>query len=406
MIIPSIDLMDGRAVQLKQGKTKVKEEADLAKLIRRFRVFPQTNVIDLDAAMGKGSNKELIKSICAKLPCNVGGGIRDKHTAMEYLRAGAKHIIIGTKAEPQFLCQLPKHRTIIALDMKEGRLAIEGWQKTIPADLARKMKELEPHCCAFLVTNINVEGLNRGADMGFIESLKGLTKNRVIVAGGITTYDEIAKISGIGFDAVLGMALYTGKVDLHNSLVACLDLRKGLIPTMAQDTAGQTLMLAYSNEESIRKTLKTGYATYFSRSREKLWKKGEGSGNTQKLLSVMYDCDADTLIYTVRQKGVACHSGRYSCFEDRRFTLGYLREFLKGRIGNADPGSYTAKIAKNEEKLCKKIIEEAFEVTCAKRHKDRVWEVADLAYFVLTYMAKHNISCEEILNELSLRHKE
>ena len=405
MIIPSIDLMDGKAVQLKQGKDKIFEEKDLNKLIEKFKLFPETNIIDLDAALGNGDNKELIKELCKRLPSNVGGGIRTKEIAYEYLRAGARNLIIGTSATKEFLEQLPMHRLIVALDVKKGKIAVEGWKKTIEGKLKDKFKELENYCSAFLVTNIDVEGLNKGTDLEFIKRLKGLTKNRVVVAGGIASYEEIQKINRLGFDQVLGMSVYSGKIDLNEALLTTLDFSKGMIPTIAQDKTGKVLMLAYSNKEAVMETLRSGLATYFSRSRNELWKKGLTSGYTQDVDSVRYDCDADTLIYTVEQNGVACHTGRYSCFADKEFDMEYLLNFLKDRIKVGNEKSYTVKITQNMEKLHKKLIEEAFEVTQAQDKNDMVWEVADLLYFILVYMAKQGLTIPEIVNELSLRHK-
>ncbi|MGV8086538.1 MAG: bifunctional phosphoribosyl-AMP cyclohydrolase/phosphoribosyl-ATP diphosphatase HisIE [Candidatus Woesearchaeota archaeon] len=405
MIIPAIDIMNGNAVQLKQGKTKILEVKNINSLIKKFEIFPEINIIDLDAALSCGTNKAQIKNICAQTSCNVGGGIRDIDTANEYLRAGAKHIIIGTMAKKEFLINLPSHRVIVALDIKKGKIAIEGWKKQIEGELKEKIIELEKYCSGFLITNIDVEGLGKGVDINFIESLKNITKNRIIISGGITNYKEIKHIDSLGFDQVIGLAIHTKKIDLHEALLEIIDNTKGLIPTIALDENGQILMLAYSNKESILKTLESKKTTYYSRSRKSLWTKGESSGNTQEFLKINYDCDADTLIYTVKQKGNACHTGKYSCFKEKDFTLIDLIEFLKQRIKNKDINSYTYKISSNNEKLHKKIIEEAFEVTQAQKDSEKIWEIADLMYFVFVYMAKNNIDLKSVINELSLRHR-
>jgi len=406
MIIPAIDIMNGKAVQLKQGKTKILEVKKVNSLVKKFGIFPETNIIDLDAALSLGENRLQIKKICGQIPCNVGGGIRDIDTANEYLRAGARHIIIGTMAKKEFLIKLPSHRVIVALDIKKGKISVEGWKKPIEGELRQKIVALEDYCSGFLITNIDVEGLGKGVDMNFIDSLKGITKKRIIVSGGITNYEEIKAINLSGFDQVIGLAIHTKKIDLDEALIEIIDTSKGLVPTIARDESGQILMLAYSNKDSIIKTLQSKKVTYYSRSRKSLWTKGESSGNTQELIRISYDCDADTLIYDVKQKGNACHTGRYSCFEEKKFTFGELIAFLRSRIENEDINSYTYKISSVEEKLHKKIIEEAFEVTQAKKEKDKIWEIADLMYFIFVYMAKHNITLEAIRNELSLRHKE
>ena len=318
MIIPSIDIMGGKAVQLKQGKEKVYENENIDDLIEQYRLFPEINVIDLDSAMGKGDNKELIKRICQKVDCNIGGGIRSIELAKEYIEAGAKRIIIGTKATKEFLEQLPKEKVIVALDTKKGKLATYGWQKLEDQDIYKKMQELENYCEKYLITNVNVEGLNSGTDLQFFQTLVGKTKNDIMVAGGITTLEEIKAIHELGFDQVLGMAITSGKLNLVDCYIKIMNFQKqdGLIPTIVQDIeTKEVLMLAYSNEDSIKKTFELKLATYYSRSRKQLWTKGEKSGNIQKIEKIYLDCDSDTLLFLVKQKGVACHRNKRTCFE-------------------------------------------------------------------------------------------
>lgn len=318
MIIPSIDIMGGKAVQLKQGKEKVYENENIDNILEQYRLFPEINVIDLDSAMGKGDNKELIKRICQKVDCNIGGGIRNIELAKEYIEAGAKRIIIGTKATKEFLEQLPKEKVIVALDTKKGKLATYGWQKLEDQDIYKKMQELENYCEKYLITNVNVEGLNSGTDLQFFQTLVGKTKNDIMVAGGITTLEEIKAIHELGFDQVLGMAITSGKLNLVDCYIKIMNFQKqdGLIPTIVQDIeTKEVLMLAYSNVDSIKKTFELKLATYYSRSRKQLWTKGEKSGNIQKIEKIYLDCDSDTLLFLVKQKGVACHRNKRTCFE-------------------------------------------------------------------------------------------
>lgn len=318
MIIPSIDIMGGKAVQLKQGKEKVYENENIDNILEQYRLFPEINVIDLDSAMGKGDNKELIKRICQKVDCNIGGGIRNIELAKEYIEAGAKRIMIGTKATKEFLEQLPKEKVIVALDTKKGKLATYGWQKLEDQDIYKKMQELENYCEKYLITNVNVEGLNSGTDLQFFQTLVGKTKNDIMVAGGITTLEEIKAIHELGFDQVLGMAITSGKLNLVDCYIKIMNFQKqdGLIPTIVQDIeTKEVLMLAYSNEDSIKKTFELKLATYYSRSRKQLWTKGEKSGNIQKIEKIYLDCDSDTLLFLVKQKGVACHRNKRTCFE-------------------------------------------------------------------------------------------
>ncbi len=268
--------------------------------------------------MGNGDNKELIKRICEQIDCNVGGGIRNLEIAKEYIDAGAKSIIVGTKANKEFLMKLPKNKVIVALDVKQGKIAVKGWKELEEHNIYDRMKELEEYCRKYLVTNVDVEGLNEGTNLNFFESLVGKTKNDIMVAGGITTINEIKYIHKLGLDQVLGMAITSGKLNIIDCYIEIMDFEKqdSLIPTIVQDAATkEVLMLAYSNKKSLKKTYELNLATYYSRSRKMLWTKGETSGNTQKIEKIYLDCDSDTLLFLVSQKGVACHRNKRTCFE-------------------------------------------------------------------------------------------
>ena len=179
------------------------------------------------------------------------------------------------------------------------------------------MQELEDYCYQFLITNVNVEGLNKGTDLEFFKTLVGKTKNDVMVAGGITTMEEIRYIHQLGFNQVLGMAITSGKLDIMDCYIEIMDFEKqnGLIPTIVQDIdSKEVLMLAYSSKESLRKTYNIRKATYYSRSREILWTKGEKSGNIQEIEKIYLDCDSDTILFLVKQIGNACHRNKKNCF--------------------------------------------------------------------------------------------
>ena len=206
----------------------------------------------------------------------------------------------------------------------------------------------------------------------------------------------------------LGMSIYTGKIDLVDAFEALVDFEKcnNLVPTIVQDIkTKQVLMLAYSNKESLRKSLKEGRATYFSRSRNELWTKGETSGNTQELIAARFDCDADTILFKVNQKGNACHLDRFSCFEDRDFCINELYDLILDRKEKLPEKSYTTKLFKDEFYLKRKIMEEAFESVNFEQGDGLSWESADLMYHLLVFMAMHNITFDDLINNLSSRTK-
>ena len=407
MIVPSIDLMKGRAVQLKQGKEKVLERKDVLDLTLEFRKYGEIAVIDLDAAFGKGSNLKSIKKICKIADCRVGGGIRTIKKANEILQAGAKKIIIGTKATPEFLKQLSKDRIIVAIDTKDGYVINEGWSKKTDKTPQQLIKKLEPYCSGFLFTNVNKEGLMQGIDFSIIKKIRNLTKNKLTVAGGISSINDIKKLENLGIDSQLGMALYTGKIKLPEAFVSLLNFDKnnGLIPTIVQDDKRQVLMLAFSNKNSLLRTFKIGKATYYSRSRKRVWTKGENSGNYQEILRVKYDCDRDTLLFIVKQKNVACHEGEYSCFGEREFSFEELYDVVNDRMISPKMNSYTSQIGASENKIKEKIREECLELLEYKDRNNLIWEISDLIYFIFVLMVKNGIKISDIQNELWRRRK-
>ncbi len=407
MIIPSIDLMNGKAVQLIQGKEKVLEREDVLELALEFKKYGEIAVVDLDSAFGEGDNLELIKKICKIADCRVGGGIRTVERANEILQAGAKKIIIGTKAIPKFLEQLPRDRVIVAIDSKDNVVVNKGWTSKTNKTPKEVMQDLEQYCCEFLFTDVNREGLMKGIDIGKIKKLKELTQNNMTVAGGISFISEIKLLENLGINSQLGMAMYIGKIKLDEAFVSLLDFGKnnGLIPTIVQDEQNQVLMLAFSSKESLFKTFREGKATYYSRSRKSLWTKGETSGNYQDIIQVRYDCDKDTLLFTVRQKNIACHYGRYSCFGERNFSFQELYDLVADRIKNPRNKSYTSKIAANENKIKQKIKEECLEILNYQDKNNLVWEVSDLLYFIFILMAKNGIDVKDIENELWRRRR-
>lgn len=225
MIFPSIDLMNGKVVQLVQGKRENKkiEIDDVLGLARKFSKY-DIQLIDLDAAMGTGDNLRIVKVLCRQFKCRVGGGIRTLERAKEIVRAGAKKIIIGSaifkdgKINLLFLKQLNKFigkdKIIIAIDSKEGKIVIKGWKESTGKDPLKIVKELEPYCSEFLYTYVDKEGMMQGTDFSTLRKLKQITSNEITAAGGIASMDEINRLERLNVNSVLGMALYRGKIKL------------------------------------------------------------------------------------------------------------------------------------------------------------------------------------------------
>jgi phosphoribosyl-AMP cyclohydrolase / phosphoribosyl-ATP pyrophosphohydrolase len=413
MIIPSIDLMDGKAVQLKQGRDKLLERDNPLELAKYFNQFGEIAVIDLDAAMKQGSNKKLIAQLCQIADCRIGGGIRDIESAKEMIALGAVKIIVGSSAfendqiNKKFLEKLiaavDRQQIIIAIDAFEGEIVTQAWKHKTGLNLFDVAKEVEPYASEFLFTCVEKEGCMQGTDLETVQKLKDTTSNKITLAGGITTIEEIRQLANFGVNGQLGMAIYTGKLNLEKSFIESLNWKNELIPTVTCDPNDQVLMVAYSNKESIQKTLETKKMWYFSRSRNQLWQKGETSNNIQEFIQFRTDCDCDTLLATVQQNGVACHLGSYSCFGNKKFNLDELYQVIQDRFDNPKPGSYTATLT--EKKVKEKLMEEALEVVEAKTRDEIIWEAADVLYFLTVILAKNDVTYEDVLNELRRRRK-
>jgi phosphoribosyl-ATP pyrophosphohydrolase/phosphoribosyl-AMP cyclohydrolase len=411
MIIASIDLQKGKAVQLRRGQEKILEKDDPLSLAKEFDRYGEVALIDLDAALKQGDNEALIRRILPLARCRVGGGIDSLKKAQQWLERGASKVIIGSAAyshgaiDQQFLGRLTAtvdpHKLIIAIDARHSEIVSQGWRQGTGLAVQDAIKVLAPFCGEFLFTCVEQEGTMQGIDIELVKQLRQLSEHRLTVAGGVASLEEVRQLSALRVDIQLGMALYTGRLTLADAFIAALNWRQELLPTVVQDEAGRVLMLAYSNAESLRRSFFEGRISYFSRSRRSLWRKGDTSGHSQELLRLRADCDSDALLATVKQTGVACHDGGYSCFGDDHFTWQDLFAVVHERLQKAKPGSYTRTLSKT--KVRQKLLEEAGEVILAKNQTELIWEAADLLYFTTVLLAKQGIGLDQVMQELQRR---
>ncbi|MFZ0635142.1 MAG: HisA/HisF-related TIM barrel protein [Candidatus Acidiferrales bacterium] len=219
-MIPSIDLMGGKIVQLIQGHDKALESDNYDAWIARFASFPMIQLIDLDAAMGKAANREQVAYVIDRLPCQVGGGVRSIARAHELLDAGAQRVIIGSalfsgdSIDSAFASLLAHEfgadRLVFSVDSKGGQIAVSGWKKLLPIAPQDAIRALEPYCAAFLYTHVDTEGQMAGFPLPLAQELRSATRRQLIVAGGIRSNKEVDELDALGVDAVVGMAIYTG----------------------------------------------------------------------------------------------------------------------------------------------------------------------------------------------------
>ena len=420
MIVPSIDLMNGRAVQLRHGREFVLDGGDPLERLEQFAVAGEVAVVDLDAALGKGSNEGLIRTMVRRAPCRVGGGIRSLDAARAWLDEGAQKVVLGTAASPDLCDRLPRDRVIAAVDAERGDVVVDGWRAKTGVKVTERIAELAPYVSGFLFTQVEREGAMAGFDLEAVrDAALAAGAARVTAAGGITTAAEIAALDAIGADAQVGMALYTGRLSPGEAVAAPLTpsppdplshsgegerrASPQIWPTVVCDELGRTLGLVWSTRESLARAVNERRGIYWSRSRNAIWVKGETSGNTQELLRVDLDCDRDALRFTVRQHGVGfCHQEHRSCWPDT-FDLGVLEHVIEARRDEPVPESGTARLLTDADLLGAKLREEAGELAAASCASEAVRETADLFYMGLVALLRAGGSLADVLAELERR---
>ena len=224
MIFPCIDLMDGKVVQLVQGREKALEGDSPEEMLRKFAAFPEIQVIDLDAAMGRGSNDDLVRMLASKAAIRAGGGVRTVERASALVEQGARKVIVGTAAfsttgaNERFLSELRgaigRERVLIAVDSKGGQIVVKGWQEATNLTAEEVLASLEPFCSGFLCTYVDKEGMMQGTDLDWFRRLRAATTLELTAAGGITTMDDVRALQEMNVHAALGMAIYTGRLHL------------------------------------------------------------------------------------------------------------------------------------------------------------------------------------------------
>ena len=218
MIIPCIDLMEGKVVQLVQGRDKVLEGDAPLEMLAKFAGFPEIQVIDLDAAMGQGENSSLVELLASRAKCRIGGGVRNAARAKRLVEQGAHRVIVGTAAFTseihEIAAAVTPEKVVIALDSKLGKIVVKGWQEATEFTAEEVIGRLEPFCGGFLCTYVDKEGMMQGTDLEWFRRVRTATSHEITAAGGITTIDDIRALKAMTIHAAVGMAIYTGRLDL------------------------------------------------------------------------------------------------------------------------------------------------------------------------------------------------
>lgn len=353
-IFPAIDVRGGRCVRLVKGarNAEIHYDDDPVRVASRWEAEGARclHVIDLGAAFGEAHSRGVILEIARKirLPVQAGGGLRTEEAIDELLAGGVARVILGTRAfkDPEFLARVVarhgERRILVSMDCDGDRVKVAGWEETSPLSIEEGIA-LAERCGVrrLLVTATDRDGTLAGPRLDLLRKVLGGARARVVAAGGIGNGDHVRSVLDLGAPGlegvVVGRALYEGTVSLKEvlkltrtegdhmttskgeALEKTIDQVKydanGLVPAVVQDARdGQVLMVAYMNREALRRTLTEGVTCFWSRSRKEFWVKGATSGNTQRVVRVAQDCDRDCILVVVEQKGVACHTGKRSCF--------------------------------------------------------------------------------------------
>ena len=334
IFLPAIDIKDGQCVRLFQGDYGTAERVaeDPFETAAGFQKAGAAwmHMVDLDGALaGEPVNGQMILSVIAAAEMNVevGGGIRDMKAVELYINGGAQRVILGSAAlqNPGFLKDALAEfgdRIAVGIDAKNRQVAITGWTQTASLDFIQFAKQMEDIGVKTIIfTDISRDGTLRGPNLAQLDEINHAVCCDIIASGGVSSAEDVASLRKLNlYGAICGKAVYSGALDLTEGLRAAGDFsrlfqKSPLIPAIVQEEAtGEVLMLAYMNEESLANSLETGTTCFYSRSRGKLWKKGETSGHVQQITGIKSDCDNDTLLVTVRQTGPACHTGSHNCF--------------------------------------------------------------------------------------------
>ena len=409
MFVPSLDLKGGQVVQLVGGRDPKWASDDVDGWAQRLGVFGELALVDLDAAMGSGDNDAVVRRVASSQRCRVGGGVRDEARARALMASGADRLMVGTAATPELLGTMPRETWIACLDHRDGVVVDRGWTESTGESVLDRAKRLREHVDAFLVTNVGVEGSMTGPHAEIAIEVARETGAQVTAAGGVRSVADIVELHRAGVDAQVGMAIYTGAIDPVEAFLACLDFEKpgadGMAPTFVVDERGRPLMAAFSTPESLRIALSEQRGVYWSRSRNELWRKGDSSGHTQRLLRVEPTAMATRCASWSNRPAPHATPAPTRASAARGFDLGALETELAERVSS---GGYTARLVGDTRLLHRKLMEEAYEVVDASSAGEReelIGELSDLIYHAMALMQSQGVSLRDVERALRARRR-
>ncbi|MDD2430799.1 MAG: imidazole glycerol phosphate synthase subunit HisF [Firmicutes bacterium] len=447
-IIPCLDFQDGHVVK-GIGFIDLKDVGDPITLAKKYERDGADEIVFLDisaTAKGKETAYEYVEAIAREIdiPLIIGGGIRSIKDMEKAFLLGASRVSINSAAveNPDFINEASERfgseKVIVAIDVQEKEdswaVLTHGGKRISELDAILWAKEVEERGAgAILVTSRDFDGAKKGYDLRLLEALKDAVNLPIIASGGAGKLEDLRAGIEAGADAVLAASIFHFN---QLSIKACKEYlakngiavsgtglepvfnEQGLVVATSVDYLdNKVLMQAYMNKEAWERTLATKRATYFSRSRQKLWVKGEESGNFQVVKNILLDCDRDSVLLIVEQTGPACHTNNRSCFYTSFYenntnigeSLSELSKTIKSRKSSPKPGSYTNYLFdKGLDKILKKVGEETSEVIIAAKNLSKselTYEVSDLIYHLTVLLEERELRWQDISIELQKRIK-
>ena len=459
-VIPCLDVAGGRVVKGLKFEN-LRDAGDPVEAARRYEAEGADELCFLDVAASHEERGTLVGLVARvadvlSIPFTVGGGVRSVEDAAALLSAGADRVTVNTAAvaDPALVTRLAERFgsqcVVVAVDAKKDGeryvVSTHGGRRITTTGLAEWVGEVTARGAGeILLTSMDADGTLAGFDLAMLKAARLATALPIVASGGAGDLAHFAPavLEG-GADAVLAASVFHDRVytvgqvkralakagvPVRPAIPAGLEEvafdERGLVPVVVRDErTGAVLTLAWANKEALALTVETRSSHFWSRSRRELWKKGETSGNVQRVVRVSLDCDRDAVLYDVEPAGPACHTGAASCFAPIEaipelaapaatgagadpFGLGPLFDVVAARKARPEPGSYTNRLLeKGIGKCAQKVGEEGVEVALAAVSRDDAGlaaEIADLMYHVVVLMAARGLSPEAVATELAAR---
>jgi len=406
MLVPGLTLRKGWVERLPQPAPETDLRAALVRLVTDLSRTGEVEVRDLPAP-GEEDHEALVRRVARAVPCRVLAALSDEDKARRLLRSGVRKLVLSSQFPRDLLSRLPRARTLVALRTPDGRQCFADG----PGDRMRPtlewMQVLAPYCSGFRLSFEDAEGRPLPVDLHAVGVLAGSLNVEFTVAGQVRSVEEVRALDRLGCDVVADEALAEGWFSPAEALEACLDFPGNRLPLVLVDRSGQVLRLVTLDREAFRAALDQGYLD-FRRPEDVLCRDcQEACTGLTTLVRVLPDCRRNAAVLVVEGALPGCRRGRYSCFGSgaREFSLHRLYEIIAARRADPRPGSYSSFLFEKEDRIPRKLTEEMFELLTARGREDLTWEAADVIFFLLAYLVRHEVTLDEVVAELGGRER-